>query len=313
MEKDFREGLVLALLIILFCSAARADGLAVPVKGGFSVLDGKTLAVVRAVEMGGEDVPKLAVHPSSPILAGLSGQRLVFWNLPSFAEASTHSDSLFAGVTELGFSPDGTTLYLLSDELRAVIKFDLASSRVSGTLPIPGGPPLWMKAYSSGVLVGQDDTLSLLSPNAEKGLLAQFRFAQKVSSALMIGENLLVARAGLAGIDSYQALTGRAVQFMPTASGFKQLVGSGGGSFYALGGAGDVSAWTTDALRPRWTHSSSPLVFDGIAMGGENARVYAFDLKGQTLVALDSALGNESARTTLAPGAVWPPVIFADF
>jgi hypothetical protein len=312
MKKVFRERLVSALFLLIFSGAVQADGVAIPREGGFLVLNGDSLTEARTVEMGGADVPKLAVHPSSPILAGLSEDRLTFWNLPSFAEASRHQDSLFKGVVDIDFSDDGTVLYLLSAELRAVIKFDLSSSQVSGTLPVPGGQPLWLQVHAEGVLVGQEHSVSLLSADAEKGLLSQFRFPERITSALVKGQSLFLTRVGSAGVDTYEARTGRAIGFLPTASTLKQLIGGvKGDGLYALSGNGAVQAWSADGSRPRWTFPAGALSFDAIVTGGSGSALYAFDQDSQVLVALDSGLGKESARVNLGGVAGWKPVVFS--
>jgi hypothetical protein len=313
MKKVIRKRLVAALFVLLLSSAVQADGVAIPKEGGFLVLDGSSLAEVRTVEMGGDDVPKLAVHPSSPIMAGLRADELTFWNLPSFAEASQHRDPLFEGVVDLEFSEDGATLYLLSSELRAVIAFDLASSRVSGTLPVPGGDPLWLEVHPQGVLVGQEHSVSLLSADAEEGLLSQFRFPEKVSSALVNGQGLYLVRAGTAGVDSYEVQSGRAIGFLPTSSVLKQLVaGVKGDGMYALSESGAVQAWTADATQPRWTYPAGVVVFDAIVTGGSGSTVYAFDHSSQTLVSLDSALGKENSRVNISILAASRPVVYEE-
>lgn len=311
MKKVFKERLVAALFLLLLSSIVQADGVAIPKVGGFLVLNGNSLTEVRTVEMGGEDVPKLAVHPSSAVMAGMSADKLTFWNLPSFAEASRHSEPIFAAVTDLAFSADGSTLYLLSGELRAVIKFDLATSRVSGTLPVPGGEPLWLKAHAKGVVVGQENSVSLLSATAEEGLLSQFRFPEKISSALVREERLYLTRAGVAGIDSYEVQSGRAIGFLPTANPLSRLVGGVTDGLYALSQNGEVQAWTVDAAQPRWTIQSGGVAFDELVTGGDGSTVFAYAEASQTLVSLDTALGKENARVNLGASFRRSPVVFS--
>jgi len=309
MEKTFRRWWFLGVLWLLSAASTLADGVAVPTAGGVLVLSGRTLTEVRSLEFKEQEVPRLAVHPSSPILASLSGDRLQFWNLPSFAEASRHENALFEGAHSLAFSQDGAALFLLSPELRAVLKFDLATSRVVGTLPVPGGDPLWMEVIPEGVLVGQADSLSLLSPEPRLGLLAQFRFPDRLNSAAVERGRLLLAREGVAGLDSYEIKTGRAVEFVPTSSTFEHLV-SEAGRLYALSPGGEVQALSPDASRALWTYSDSSLSPDRLVAGADGSLLYVFDHSKGVLISLDALSGQENARIQLSGAGRGVPVIF---
>ena len=84
MKKCFRNPGIRMLLFLLLTGSAWAEGLAVPTEGGVLILDGRNLTEIRTLSLGGKETPRLAVHPSSPVMAGLAGDQLVFWNLPTF-------------------------------------------------------------------------------------------------------------------------------------------------------------------------------------------------------------------------------------
>ena len=83
MKKRFRYPGIRLLLFLLLTGSVWAEGLAVPTEGGVLILDGRSLTEVRALSLGGKETPRLAVHPSSSVMAGLVGEQLIFWNLLS--------------------------------------------------------------------------------------------------------------------------------------------------------------------------------------------------------------------------------------
>lgn len=307
MRKKLHESGLAALVVMLLGTLVQAEGLAVPVEGGVVVLDGRSLAEVRRVELSGSGVPQLAIHPSSSVLAGLVGEQLVFWNLPALAEASKHKDSLFSGVNAMAFSVDGSSLFLLSPELRAVLKFDLATSKVTGTLPIPGGVPVWMRVVPDGVMIGQENAVSLLSPIPGKGLLAQYSFPDSIRSAAVNQGRILLARTGIAGVDSYELKTGRAIGFVPAADVVKDLV-AGAGGLCALSRGGEVRALSSDAAQTRWVYPAESAPLQALISGG-GGTVFCFDGKTGTLVSLDAVAGQENARISLSGTGTAVPVV----
>ena len=309
MEKYFRNAGLPFLLLLLFSSSVWAEGLAVPTEGGVLILDGRSLTEVRTLSWGGKETPRLAVHPSSSVMAGLAGDQLVFWNLPAFAEASKHKDPLFSGVNSLAFSADGSSLFLLSPELRAVLVFDLSTSKVTGTLPIPGGSPQWMRVAPDGILVGQENAVNLLSTSPDRGLLAQYSFPDSVGAAVVSQGRIMLARTGIAGVDSYELKTGRAIGYVPAAGVIKDMV-VGTGGMYALLNGGEVRALSADASQTRWTYPASGSAFQQVLAGANGSNVFCFDRSAGMLVSLDAVAGQENARINLSGvGAAEPVVI----
>lgn len=310
MKKYFRSSGLGLLLFLLMSSPIWAEGLAVPTEGGVLVLDGRSLTEIRTLSLGGRETPRLAVHPTSPVMAALVGEQLVFWNLPAFAEASKHTDNLFSGVTSMEFSADGASLFLLSPDLRAVLKFDLASSKVVGTLPVPGGNPAWMEVTSEGPLVGQERAVSLLAVDPDKGLLAQYSFPDSIAAAVVTQGRIMLARTGIAGVDSYELKTGRAIGFVPAAGVVKDLV-VGAGGLYALSSGGEVRALSSDASQTRWTYPASGTTFQLLVAGSNGTSVFCFDGSAGVLVSLDAVAGQENARINLSGVGAAKPVVFS--
>ena len=311
MQSVFFRAWFWSALILSVAIPAWADGVALPKNGGVLILNGRSLTEAKQLQVKGDRAPLLAVHPSSNILAGLADGALTFWNLPSYAEASRHVDPLFDDAADIAFSADGTTLYILSPSLGAVLRFELASSKVVGTLPVPGGPPRWMSVTSEGVLVGQEHAVCLVSADPETGLLAQYLFPEKLKSAAMLGGRIFLGREGAAGLDSFEAKTGRMIAFYPTSVPLRQLLSDRKGSVLALTEMGEVQAWTPDATRPKWRFRAPGLSADRMVTGGDGATVYLFDSQSQVLVALDTAAGTENARITLSGVGAGLPVIFS--
>ena len=311
MKKCFRNPGIRMLLFLLLTGSAWAEGLAVPTEGGVLILDGRNLTEIRTLSLGGKETPRLAVHPSSPVMAGLAGDQLVFWNLPPFTEASKHQDTLFSGVDSMAFSADGSTLFLLSPELRAVLNFDLATSKVIGTLPVPGGSPEWMKVTPDGLLVGQENSVNLLSTSPDKGLLAQYSFPDSIVAAVVSQGRIILARAGIAGIDSYELKTGRAIGYVPAAGVIKDMV-AGTGGMYALLNGGEVRALSADGSQTRWTYPASGSTFQQIVAGANGSSVFCFDRSAGVLVSLDAVAGQENARINLGGVGAAEPVVISD-
>jgi hypothetical protein len=299
--------------LFLFTGTAWADGLVFPKAGGAVVLDGSSLAQGRALSLSSKSIPVLAVHPAAPIMASCTPEEgLVFWNVPSFSEASRHQDSLLKeGIVALAFSKDGEHLYLLSQALRAVVDFDLSQSKVQGLVPVPGGLPEGLEVSTSGLVVWQETGLSLLSSDPKVGLLAQFRFPEKVLAAQVLGQRLYVALRGVSGLWSYQLPNGRALGVIPTQAEIAQISSPvEGGGMLLLKSSGVVELRDLDKPQPRWTHSEGQCRFDAMAPAGQGRVVYLYDAETGTVVAVDSQLGTELARGSV-PDAKGRPVVFA--
>lgn len=298
-----RKILYVSLLCLFVSSASGADGLVVPTPGGGVVLEAKSLNQVGEFSLGSASKPLLAVHPSSPILAGYTPDTgVVFWNLPSMAVASTHNDELFGdGISSISFSQDGKSLFLLSDDLRSVVVFDLAKSEVSGLLPIPGTSPESMVVTSVGLLLGQGGGVTFVSSEPEEGLVAQFKFPQTISSTLVLGERLFIGLRSTPGIWSYQLPSGRALGFVPTEGEVKQIRSLGPGKLFCLlSDAGAIHGHDFQSPTARWTF---PGQFNQLVVSPAGDVVYGVDRQGLNLVAVEASLGAELARVVLPSGA----------
>ena len=296
----------IVFLCLTLAVVSGADGLVVPKPGGGVVLDADSLNQVAEFRVDSRTTPLLAVHPSSPILAGYTPETgVVFFNLPSMTVASTHKGELYAnGINDLAFSADGNSLYLLSGELRSVVVLDLKTSEVSGLLPVPGAGSEGLSITSSGLLLNQGSVLSLIGPQADEGLLAQFRFPQDISDAQVEGERLFIGLRGVAGVWSYQLPSGRVLGFLPTEGEVKQFCPLGRGQgFCLLSASGAIQAYDFSAAGPRWTF---PGRYARLLRGRESGAVFALDSQSSTVIAVDSKLGSELARATLESGSGYP-------
>ena len=289
------------MLFALGSGPAFAEGLVIPRKGGLTVLRGADLSELRQVSTGLErETPRLAVHPGAPVLASLSGRELTFWNLPTFTEASRHQDDLFQSACGLAFSAGGEELYVLSEAMKAVIVFDLNSSKVAGVIPVPGGVPNRIDATALGLLVRTENGVCLLSPELEDALLAQFRYPATLQSAAISGERLFLARSGEPGLDSYEAKSGRALGPIFSSSQFQAVAPLPKKSgLVALTSAGGVEAWDFGQSRATWTYGGSGL-FDNLLLSKEGTVVYALSRKTGSLVSLDAASGKELATVRVS-------------
>lgn len=290
----------LSFLIVLFALGFQpgfAEGLVVPRNGGVTVFRGDDLSEVRQVSTGSEqETPSLAAHPAAPVLASLSSGELTFWNLPSFTEASRHKNDLFLSARGLAFSPSGEALYILSESMKAVIVFDLNTSKVVRMIPVPGGIPKRIETTAIGLLVEIEKGVSLLSYEGEGALLTQFRYPETLQSAVISDHRIFLARSGESGLDSYEAKSGRALGPVFSGSHFKALVNlPKKAGLVALTTTGTVEAWNFGQTRASWTYGGSGGLFDLLLSNKEGTVVYALARKTGNLVALDSASGKELA------------------
>jgi len=297
----------------LFSGTALADGVVVPRKGGGTVLDGATLSEVGSFSLPSESVPLLAVHPVAPIMASSTPEQgLVFWNLPSFKEASRHEDPLLKdGIVDLAFSHDGESLYLLSEELRAVIVFDLKSSKVKSVIAVAGGSPQGLEVAEAGLLVRQQGGVSLLSPSPETGLLIQFRYEEKVQAAQVVGSHIYLGLQGQTGLWVYRLPEGRTVGLLSTEAEATQVSAKGtGDGLVVLTSSGGLEARSLSQGGPGWTFAGGGSYrFDSFASAPHGRVLYAQDVDTGGLVAVDSQSGSELARASL-PGSSGPVVVF---
>lgn len=215
---------LLVLCFLLLAHPVWSDGLAVPGRGVISVVDLATIRVSRTVELPGEAVPMLAVHPADSVLATLSSSSgLRFWNLPDFSEASQFEDPLLEGVVDLAFSSDGTRLYLLSQELKAVLVYDLGTSTISQVWPIPGGTPVSLSVGTGSLGVLHKDGASVLDP-ASGSLKFQFRFGLPVKGALLDKRVIYLSVADGGGVSRYRADNGARLDNVGGGGAYAQLL-----------------------------------------------------------------------------------------
>lgn len=195
--------------IFLCANPCFADGLAVPAKARIELIDLKTVRLTRTVDLKGQGIPILAAHPLSPIMACVQPSAgLIFWNTPSFAQASQAKDPLFDDVTAIVFSQEGDRLFLLHASLRAILVFDLKSSTITGTWAIPGGAPQTLDVSGQTLVIGQKDGLTLLE--ASNGLLlGQWRLESPPTGSLLTDGQLTFALKGQPGLLRYQAQSGQ--------------------------------------------------------------------------------------------------------
>lgn len=300
----------IVFLCLTLAVVSGADGLVVPKPGGGVVLEADSLSRVTEFRIDSRSTPLLAVHPSSPILAGYTPETgVVFYNLPSLTVASTHKGELYAsGVNDIAFSSDGNSLYLLSGELRSVVVLDLKTSEVSELLPVPGAGSQRLSATASGLLLNQGSVLSLIGGQADEGLLAQFRFPQDITAAQVEGERLFIGLRSVAGVWSYQLPSGRVLGFLPTEGEVKQLCALGKSKgFCLLNAAGALQAYDFSTPAPRWTF---PGRYGLLLKGRAGDAVYAVDSQSSTIVSVDSRLGSELARVSVDSGS-GHPVLFS--
>lgn len=298
---------VFVKLLILFSlsGVASADGLLVPKAGGMILLHPSTLAQLGEIKLETTSVPLLASHPTDPVVAAVTPEKgLVFLNAPGFSEASKHSLALLKeGIVDLTFSQDGSKLYLLSKNLRAVVVFDLSTSKVSSVLAVPGGEGKRLESCAAGVLVKQQDGVVLLSGQSKGSLLAQYRYSQPFLSGLVDGERLYVSVQGDPGIWVYDLLAGQTLGLLPAQQSVLELArrsGEKGLIFWSSDGT--VTARDFKTSTPNWTYSSVPSTVDRGDVVWGRVSLFVFDREGGSLVCLDGQTGKAQARLELGRG-----------
>lgn len=294
--------LLKVLILFSLCAPALADGLIVPKVGGCLVLSPGTLAKEREFKMDTKAVPLLAAHPSAPVVASVTPEQgLVFWNTPGFSEASRAGDPLLKdGIVDMAFSADGNSLYLLSAPLRAVLVYDLSSSKLAGVVPVPGSDGKRIKSCEAGVLVRQDDGVSLLSPTPKPGLLAQYRYSQPLLAALCEGDRLYTSIQGDPGIWVYDLKAGQTLGLLP-AQGSTVSLGPRAGEkgVVMVESSGIVSARDFKSATPNWTYQGTPANSLGVELLSGGQSLYVFNSNSGSLVALAGDTGKVQASAEL--------------
>lgn len=306
-------GVVKALLFAMVCSPVSADGLLVPKVGGCSILSAESLAVEKDLKLDSRSVPLVAAHPTSPVVATVTPEQgLVFWNAPGFSEASRSTEALLTdGIVDLAFSHDGSSLFLLSAPLRSVLVFDLATSKVSSVVPVPGGDGQRLWGCEAGILVRQGDGVTVLSPSPKPGLLAQYRYAQPLLAVLCESERLYASVEGDPGIWVYDVKAGQTLGLLPSE-----------GSTVALGrrtadkgvvmveADGTVAARDFKSFTPNWSYRGQPASSQGVEVLRGVQSLYLYNKNDGSLVALSGASGQVLAQAVLGSD-VGRPVFFS--
>ena len=308
----FQRLLFLSLLLASTALPTIAEDLVIPRHGEMLVLTGSTLTEVRRVSVNSHHRPVLAVHPSEPILASVTEHRgLVFWNLPSFAQASRHESTMLENITAAHFSPDGRSLYLLNTELRAIVVFDLASSKVAGVLAVPGENPLDFGVTSQGVWVRQEHGATFLSSNAQEGLLAQYRFPEALAAGLVTGDRFYAVIGETTGISSYILKSGRALGYLPTAERIRHLLSEDRG-FYLLSSQGGVEFKDLASGSQIWSGSVVGEGADYLLSGKDSASLYVIGRGSGMVRSFDSRTGDAKAQFRVRDGMGVPIVVPGD-
>lgn len=225
---------VVTVLMGSFGGAARADGLAIPGKARINIVDLQTIRLERTIDLKGNGVPVLASHPSAPIVASvIPGGGLTFWNTPSFTQASQISDPLFDDVSALAFSPQGDRLFMLSPSLRAVLAFGLQTSKVESIYPIPGGNAIGLDAKDKGLIVRQQDGLTILEPSTGV-LLGQWRLNALVNGAMLSSDRLTLAVSSESGLLCFNPATGARLAGLGGEGGYGTLYAPTPSGFFAF-------------------------------------------------------------------------------
>ncbi len=277
-----------------------ADHLAVPGPGRVSLVDLETLRVSQVLDVGGKGQVSLAVHPSAPVLAtaGTEGA-VIFWNVPSFEEASRFQEPLLDGVTSLAFSADGARLFCLSPPLRSLVVYDLRSSRVETLWPIPGSDPTGLWTDSNTVVVWQKDGCSVLDPSSG-GLLLQVRLGGLLAAGECDGKSLHLSSDRHPGIARYSLRSGQAEGPRYGDAVYQALLHSSDGRVLAVsqGASPRLEAWSKDSARPVWSEQLSG-ESEYLEESRDGRWLYLSSRKANRIIVLDASSGRELGRLAL--------------
>ena len=302
--------LTLVGIIGLTClSSAQADGLALPAPGKIEVLDLGQIRVTRSIELKGRGAPLLAGHPSGTVLASLLGDRLTFWNLPGFSEASSGSDALFQDVVAMGFSAKGDRLFLLSRSLKSVLAYSLASTKVESVYPLPGGEPIGLEVGESGLLIRQKDGLTLLEP-ASGALLAQYRLGSSVAGVFLGSKTMTVAVEGRSGLLRFASASAEPLAAVGGSGTYGSLRSNGGDGFLAVALSGQTLESWSGAGKLAW---ATPISSGGhsLHLTPDKKLVLAVGSASKMVSVVEAATGRELGKLPV-PGLAGDGVFYRD-
>lgn len=298
------------LLGLLLVAQGWADGMVVPGRGQMQLVDLSTVRAGRTIELEGDAIPVLAVHPQQSVLASVSATSgLRFWNLPDFSEASHFEDPLLEGIVDARFSADGARLFLLSQQLKAVLVYDLSGSKLDRVWPLPGSDPLALVGGEQGLGVLHKDGASLLDPSSGQ-LKAQFRFGVPVKGALLDSRITWLSVADGGGVSRFRADSGKRLASVGGGGAYAQLEKGSSGRYYLV--------HESESALEVWDGAAQSLVWSAelgqgphyVLVSQDGRWVYALSLALKSMAVLEEASGKELGKLPI-PSMQGRPVLYS--